>query len=559
MAKKRHKNFKFRSGCIITIVIVLAAFFVPVYLFNFDPFPIFICIIITALLIILCMLEVNPVSDIGMPGKDNVKFSGNISSQSCGRSIMTRSEFNGYSKISRDFLRFIRKLQDNKEIMVDIKAINGMEVIDNGGFGAINSRLFLMLMFDLMKCYNTLGFVNGCDTVCCTMISLNQGTDSNEYMDYDAVAMNYEKFCNLGDSVIDTINSYIIKGYEGETNFILAYILNRYGYDEECNEYLGLLSGLASYIIKLPRLKTDYKLAGYPERILTMTACKSSPVSSENLTIDDLIGIEGVKHEVRKLYDFIKVQQMRKNEGLALSPVNYHYVFTGNPGTGKTTVARILADKFKELGILKKGHLVEADRSSLVGEYVGQTAVKTNKLVDKALDGVLFIDEAYSLADSSDSDQYGREAISTLIKRMEDDRERLIVILAGYDDEMRMFINSNPGLRSRFSRYIHFDDYSAEELWQIFRLNLSRQEYMIDDDAADEVRRIFSDVGSKHLVTAGNARFVRNLFETIVENQASRLASAGRPDKAALQRITLADVTGCDRMESKYLFGAPYE
>lgn len=186
-----------------------------------------------------------------------------------------------------------------------------------------------------------------------------------------------------------------------------------------------------------------------------------SDVSNNHL--DDLIGLNLVKEEIATLVNYIKMKQMRDEMSLKSPDVSYHCVFLGNPGTGKTTVARIIADIYRELGILKRGHLVETDRSGLVAEYVGQTAVKTNQMIDKALDGVLFIDEAYSLVQGS-SEDYGSEAIATLLKRMEDDRDRLVVILAGYTNEMEVFINSNPGLRSRFNRYIHFEDYSAEEL-----------------------------------------------------------------------------------------------
>ena len=197
---------------------------------------------------------------------------------------------------------------------------------------------------------------------------------------------------------------------------------------------------------------------------------------------------------------------------------------------------------------MKKGHLVETDRSGLVAEYVGQTAVKTNSIIDKALDGVLFIDEAYSLIQNGATD-YGKEAISTLLKRMEDDRDRLIVILAGYDDEMKAFIDSNPGLRSRFNRYIHFDDYSAEELWQIFSQFLQTYDYVIDDDAAAKLRRLFCEIEGRQDKTFGNARFVRNLFEKILENQALRISAEARTDKKSLQRITISDIKDISMVE----------
>lgn len=258
--------------------------------------------------------------------------------------------------------------------------------------------------------------------------------------------------------------------------------------------------------------------------------------------LDNLIGMYGVKEEINKLQNFIQIQLLRRNQGLKTSPISYHCVFTGNPGTGKTTVARIIAGIYKNFGILSNGHLVETDRSGLVAEYVGQTAVKTNKIIDSALDGVLFIDEAYSLVQGSSND-FGQEAISTLLKRIEDDRERLVVILAGYGNEMKAFIDSNPGLQSRFNRYIHFDDYSADELYEIFLLNVNKNQYTLDSDAAEILRTKIEAIITPKDKNFGNARTIRNLFEKVLEHQASRLTSEGALDKISLQRITSEDIS----------------
>lgn len=239
--------------------------------------------------------------------------------------------------------------------------------------------------------------------------------------------------------------------------------------------------------------------------------------------LNNLIGLASVKEEVESLTNFIKVQQTRSGKGMKTTPISYHCVFTGNPGTGKTTVARILAEIYKKLGVISKGHLVETDRAGLVAEYVGQTAVKTNKIIDSALDGVLFIDEAYSLVQGSQND-YGKEAIATLLKRMEDDRDRLVVIIAGYTNEMKDFINANPGLQSRFNRYIEFPDYSAEELFQIYANQAKKYEYVISNDAAVALLSYFEERVAHKDKHFGNGRDARNVFEKTLERQANRLA-----------------------------------
>lgn len=256
--------------------------------------------------------------------------------------------------------------------------------------------------------------------------------------------------------------------------------------------------------------------------------------------LDELIGLDSVKKEVETLSNFIKIQQTRAAKGLKTSAVSYHCVFTGNPGTGKTTVARILAKIYKNLGVVSKGHLVETDRAGLVAEYVGQTAVKTNKIIDSALDGVLFIDEAYSLIGGGESD-YGKEAIATLLKRMEDNRDRLIVILAGYTKNMKDFIDSNPGLQSRFNRYIEFPDYSAEELLQIFEANMKKYEYHFGEGAKEALQQYFANEVANKDANFGNGRLVRNVFEKTLERQANRLAHEVNLTTDKLSQIEIED------------------
>lgn len=258
-------------------------------------------------------------------------------------------------------------------------------------------------------------------------------------------------------------------------------------------------------------------------------------------TLNNLIGLQEVKQSIRSLVNFIKTNQKRKSMGMRMPSISYHCVFTGNPGTGKTTVARILAGIYKNIGILQKGQLIETDRSGLVAEYVGQTAVKTNKIIDKAIGGVLFIDEAYSLVGGGNED-YGKEAIATLLKRMEDNRDKLVVILAGYNDEMEEFINSNPGLRSRFNRYIHFPDYSAEELYQIFLMNMRKFDYRLTHDADALLKEALHDKVEHKQKDFGNAREVRNLFEKVVEAQSDRLQSMDDMTKEDMSKLTVEDI-----------------
>ena len=257
--------------------------------------------------------------------------------------------------------------------------------------------------------------------------------------------------------------------------------------------------------------------------------------------LNSLIGLSRVKKEVESLRNFVVVQKQRQQNGLKTTSVSYHCVFSGSPGTGKTTVARIVAGIYKDLGILKKGHLVEVQRSDLVAEYVGQTAPKTNAKIDEALDGVLFIDEAYTLA-QGDKNDFGAEAIATLLKRMEDDRDRLVVILAGYDNEIKKFIDMNPGLQSRFNRYIHFDDYDPLELMEIFLFYLKKAQYQISREWHEAVFHIIYTEVTKKDSKFGNARFVRNLFEKVIQKQADRLAHMPRASREQLSMIEKEDI-----------------
>lgn len=411
-------------------------------------------------------------------------------------------------------------------------------------------------LIDLLKCFN--------------VVSDIQNTSSNESFSimYLQARLNglkiekYEDVIQLNDQKVISYYKELVASVKPELNespqpgniyFNLASLLITF--DQELHkQYIGIMYQYANLVIKADGRITKEEEDELKRLMLAQSEMNLAAVidqqkeeekeqTLEQLLYElyDLTGLQTVKREINTIINVIKIKKAREQFDLSNTDMSLHLVFSGNPGTGKTTIARELAKIYKCLGVLKKGHLIETDRSGMIAEYVGQTAIKVNKLVDSALDGVLFIDEAYAMY-MDDKDTYGKEAIATLLKRMEDNRDRLIVILAGYTNEMQTFITSNPGLKSRFNKYIFFPDYTPDELYSIF-IGMSRKlHFILEPKLGEKIKLRFLEEIEKGDPSFGNGRFVRNLFEKMMENQANRLSNEQELTKENLTLLKEVDL-----------------
>lgn len=412
----------------------------------------------------------------------------------------------------------------------------------------------------------------------CMTLSAGEDNDSGDPVDFIDEVMKYDSFpVHLRDTVNRRMELILsgISRVDIEEEIKLKSMDYLAGYDlEHGTKYADKMAALL-YEYSQCLLKADGTIDGSEEEKLKKISelihkpkhseirntekPEERPETIEELMeiINALVGMDNIKDEIKSFINFINVRKEREKLKLPVTPLSLHAVFYGPPGTGKTTIARLLGRVYRALGLLQSGHLVETDRSGLVAGFVGQTAIKTDEQINKAKDGVLFIDEAYTLVPENSSNDFGRESVDTILKRMEDMREGFAVIAAGYTDEMERFINSNPGLKSRFSRYFNFNHYTPEELFRIFNIFADNVEFKLTGEADIKLKELIGYFYERRNRSFGNARFVRNLFDRIVQNQADRLASVSGLTRESLCEVTADDIPVREDFTAEQFSGSP--
>ncbi len=476
------------------------------------------------------------------------------------------THINKNQHITPDFIELLR-LESNKALDICIslnanaKYKKGIESILNLEFKDTNYKSQHLLLRDIVLIYNTYSgmydnlskipikakFIliflyeklqgkNSLESL--TIEKLQQLTLSNQIHENVRLIQKISFFEPIDSLKAEFVSPFLLSKLSSPFFNSISSFINR----------IALLMAQSDHIISSEEekmLKTISKKINNPKIAIDQSHYSDIPEndSLEKVMneLNSLIGLDHIKKNVIDLTNFLKIQKIRKENGLKINQNSLHTVFMGPPGTGKTTVARMLGRIFKHLGYLKKGHLIETDRAGMVAGYVGQTAIKVDEIITSAKDGVLFIDEAYSLTNGGHND-FGKEAIEVLLKRMEDHRKNLVVIVAGYPNEMEIFIQSNPGLQSRFNRYFTFNHYKEKTLLEIFKLNAHKADFKLTPDAEEKLSDIIHGVYKKRHKGFGNARTMRNLFEKIIERQANRIISIPEISKDVLVSLTEEDI-----------------